>query len=237
MDQDTEPGFLDDLIAEVQGETTVDPSEVVETEEAPAPEQKADNGPGDLKVALKEARAETKAEKSARKALEEELATLRGQVSNFQNMFGSLGEDSSDPLDPDAYSALKNQIKAVQSQAMEQVQLTRVEISREFARQQYSDYDEVASSLLPYVESGLINLDAILASANPAQMTYKLGKMLQTEAETNESKVREDERKKVLAELSGKAKSGGRAPVTLRNAPNAKGIDNSQADDPETRWG
>jgi len=237
MDEELEPGFLDDLIAEVQGEESVDPSEAVEAEEAPAPEQKADNGPGDLKVALKEARAETKAEKSARKALEEELATLRGQMANFQNAFGNLGEDSSDPLDPDAYSALKNQIKAVQSQAMEQVQLTRVEISREFARQQYADYDEVAASLRPYVESGLLNLDAILASANPAQMTYKLGKMLQGEVGTDETKVREDERKRVLAELSGKAKSGGRAPVTLRNAPNAKGIDNSQADDPETSWG
>lgn len=237
MDQDLEPGFLDELIAEVQGETSVDPSETENVEEAPAPEQQQTEGPGNLKVALKEARAETKAEKSARKALEEELATLRSQVNTFQNMFGSLGEDSSDPLDPDAYSALKNQIKAVQSQAMEQVQLTRVEISREFARQQYSDYDDVAASLRPYVESGLINLDAILASANPAQMTYKLGKMLQGEAEVGEAKVREDERKKVLAELSGKAKSGGRAPVTLRNAPNAKGIDNSQADDPEDSWG
>lgn len=162
-----------------QPETAVvnEPAAGVEAPVTQAPETQPTwnpEGPGDIREALRQERENARRyqEQVAQyQAILEAQAQAQGQVA--------MQEPEIDVLDPEAFAYQQQELAAVRQEVVRAQQDTRVEMSEAFARQSYPDYDATVASLQPYVAQGVVSLDAIWASPNPAQLAYQLGKQFQ----------------------------------------------------------
>lgn len=183
---------------------------------APANEQPKDwnpEGPGNVREALRQAREEARAAREQAEQVQAYLAQLQAQAQPQE------AAPEIDPLDPDAHAFYTQQLEAIQSQTAQQMSQMRLEMAETFARQSLPDYDAVVGRLKDY--AGVLNVNAILQSPNPALAAYQFAKQLGPNPQDIEAQVNAQVEARLKALAPQLTAQQPQAPKTLSNIPAA----------------
>lgn len=165
------------------------------------------DGPGNVKEALRQAREEARAYK-------EQLAQYQAWQQQIQQQ---QQEQAVDPLDPEAYSAIQQQMGAMQQQ-MQQAQTTmRLEMSETLVRQSHPDYDQAIQALAQMGDS--VNINAFLQAPNPALAAYEYARNFTPWG--IEQRVNQEVQRRVSELTQQMTPQKPKAPKTIGNLPAA----------------
>ena len=202
-------------------------------------------GPGDLRVALKQSRERERESKAQAATLQAQALSLQTQLVQYQQYLASLQAQQQqgqafEPVDPEAYEAIQAEVARVRQESEQNLQEIRVSVSADFARQRYTDYDDKMKALADLVAEGVVNLEAFTSARNPAEAAYQfISKVKGPVAGSNldEVQVRADERRKVLEEQAQAAR-GGKPPTppSLSSVPAARDAAGEHVEEPEVSW-
>lgn len=146
----------------------------------------------DLKKQLEQVNQEKENLKQAlREARDKNRAALRDHVGDSP---GNGKDEELIPLDEDLEGGLEQRV----GKLMNSTTARFLDLSEDLARDTFEDYDEVKDGYIEQVKSNPAELQAILASANPAKELYKRAKARKTAEEIGNP---EEFRKKLLSEL------------------------------------
>jgi hypothetical protein len=180
---------------------------------APAPEPQPPagwnpDGPGDVRVALRQAREEAR-------MYQEQLAALQAQAQQTE-------QPTVDPLDPEAHQFYMSQIAAIQSQMQGQLQQYAMQQSVDMARRMDPEYDNKIAFLYQMsqhpVLGGRIDFNSLAREHSPAQAALQI----YDELKYLDPNFRSAEVQRQVAEaLKNAQPQKTQAPATLSSMPSA----------------
>jgi len=225
--------FVEDPAQPAQAPAPEDDAAEDEEDEQPqvapiTPASVPDSGPGDLKVALKESRAEMAAVKAQLAAFQsqQQQQQAREQAAAQQQR---LAQDLSQlhPDDIPAYLQAQEQQRqqAFQQQAQQQQAHTSLKLSEEYARAAFPDYDAQVDKLLTKVGAPIAHWAS--TQPNPAMAVYELAKSFHTDADLEAAKAQAAQ--EAIAKFTGQ-QSRNPAPQAQRlgSLPSAARPDSAQ---------